>query len=83
MQIRRLEAWELEISLNGTRLFCVSGFGATQMKGTPFRGILYVGSLGRKEEAGALESLRVPMERVFGKRLERNGIRFSLLLLFL
>ena len=43
----------------------MNGFGATQMKGTPPGGKLFVGRLGRKEEAGALVSLEGLM---FGKR---------------
>ena len=54
--------------------FCVSEFGASQMKRMPYGGMSYAGSLGRSEEAGSLMLLEVLLEQASGRRLERNGI---------
>ena len=43
------------------------------MRGIPFGGMLYVGSLGRNKEARFLVFIGVFMGQASGRRLQRNG----------
>ena len=70
----------LSASLFQTRLCCVSGFDVSQMRGTSFGEMSFIGSLGRKEVVSALLSQGELMVLVFGRRLGRNGIESLLLL---
>ena len=70
-----MKVWGLETFLSSIRPFCVSGFGASQMKRKPYGGMSYVGSLGRTEEAGSLVLVEALLGQASGRRLKRNGIQ--------
>ena len=74
VQTKGMEVWGSKTFLFSIGPFCVSEFGASQMKRMPYGGMSYAGSLGRSEEAGSLMLLEVLLGQASGRRLERNGI---------
>ena len=74
MRTKGTEVWELETFLFSIGPFCVSGFGASQMKKMPSRGMSSDGNLGRIEEVGSLVLQEELLGQASGRRLKRNGI---------
>ena len=67
-----MEVWGLETFLFSIGPFYVSGFGVSQMKGMPYGGMSFAGSLGRNKEVWSLVLLEVLLGQASG------GMSFSL-----